>query len=325
MNTRPIIALLALSLLIGPTLSWAGPLSGKARRLIDASRRAPKFLVQGNTPDRFRVHHTERVQPGTKALLAKDAAGRSIWVVDHRSTYRQGPKNIASKLLDGFFCGAVRGKTASGPQMRVIAVQRKGTWTELTGKDHTAVGARKSPLTDKANQRVIVEVRGVKPVPAAGPLLRPATFQMVIERGSIKQGQNFAEFTGHFLNPGKQRGPFPGTTDGALRIRARRNTNGSVSLEEYYVTRSATQFVAPMANSVRPMALGSSLFNMGRSLFNMTPPGKMIKPLTDRGMKMAKGMTDATVGQVAGKTMFRQVAKYHTDYWERVMFTNLLK
>lgn len=231
---------------------------------------------------------------------------------------------MPKKLLDGFFTGACSGNQCNGPRMQVLAVHRGGAWKEPAAGSHTSRGARRSPLTDPKVDRFIVEVSGVRPVPNSSALLHPAKFQMVIHRQSIKNKPGLAEFTGHFLNPDRQRGPFPGTTDGALRIRARQLPGGRVALEEYYVTRKATEFVDAFATSVKPLSAGSKLFNMGRGLFQRTLPGKMLKPLADTGMNMAKGMMDTTVKHTAGRSVWRQVAKYHTEYWENTMFRNLL-
>ncbi len=315
-----------LSLLLHPTLADArgtGGLSPEATRLIRASGSAPRYLVRGNMPRNFRPQHREKVRPGTTAFIGKDARGKQVWVVDHRSTYRKGPKDIASRLLDGFFCGACAGKKGNGPRMKVVALKKGGKWIEPGTRAHGRLGALKSPLTDKAADKIIVEVAGVRPVPNSDAVLAPAKFQMVIHRSSIKAGKDLAEFTGHFLNPDKLRGPFPGTTDGALRVRARRNGDGSISLEEFYVTRGASEFVEPMARSVKPMATGRRLFNMGRSLLEKTPAGFMMKPVTSLSIRAARGMADTALRHTAGKQVFSQVAKLHTGYWEDVMFKNL--
>jgi len=276
-------------------------------------------------PRDFKPLHREKVRPGTTAFIGKDSRGQGIWVVDHRSTYRSGPKDIARRLMDGFFCGACVGKDGSGPRIKVVAEKRGGKWREPGAGAHGKLGALKSPLTDAGVEQVIVQVAGVRPVPGTKAVLNSATFQMVIHRDSIKASKDRAEFTGHFLNPGKTRGPFPGTTDGALRVRASRNKDGSVSLQEYYITRSATEYLEPMARSVKPMALGKRLFNMGRGLLEKTPPGAMMKPMTNLGLKVSRSVADTALHHTVGKQVFSQVAKLHTGYWEDVMFKNLRK
>ncbi len=300
-------------------------ISAEGARLIRSSRGAAKFMVKGNMPGNFRVRHKEKVRPGTTAFIGKDAKGKDIWVVDHRSVYKptSGAKDISRRLLDGFFCGACAGPKRNGPRMKVLAVKRSGEWNEPGAGTHSTLGALKSPLNDAKVDQFIVEVAGVRPVPHSSSLMHPANFKMVIHRSSIKAGKDFAEFTGHFLNPDKLRGPFPGTTDGALRVRARKNRDGTVGLEEYYITKGATEYLEPISRSVKPMSLGKSLFKLGRGMLEKTPPGAMFKPMADLGIKMGRSMADRAMHHTMGKTVFSQVARLHTGYWEDVMFKNL--
>jgi hypothetical protein len=317
---------LTILLMLPGQVAGAEDLSRSTQQVIRAAQRAPQFLVPGNMPRSFRASKRHTVRPGTTAFVGQDARRRSIWVVDHRSVYQgSGQANITRKLMEGFFTGACAGGSCNGPRMRILAVQRGGTWHQPRPGDHTSQGAKRSPLTDPSVERFIVKVSGVRPVPNTSAVLHPASFQMVIERRSIKHGPNLAEFTGHFLNPDRQRGPFPGTTDGALRIRARRLADGRVSLEEYYVTRKATQFLDAFSTSVKPLATGSRLYQLGRNLMGRTVPGKVMGAFADQGAKMAKGMMDTTVKHTMGQEIWRQVARYHTSYWEDVMFRNLLR
>ncbi|MDQ7821256.1 MAG: hypothetical protein RDV48_00540 [Candidatus Eremiobacteraeota bacterium] len=297
-------------------------LSPALKRLVKAADSDPFILVPGNGPEGFSLKAPSEVDPGSQASEGLDARGNAIWAVDQKCTYRDVQGQLDTLLLDGIFCGGSAGKTNNGPTAAILAVEREGRWEEIPRHDHTAAGAKKSPFQDPSITRVIVKMDGVKPLQSLGAVLPAGTFEAVVDTRQTIHGENKSELTLHFLNPDKRSGPFPGTTEGAVRFRASRNADDSVTIEGYYVTRAAREYIDHLTDFVPLAKTGKSLFSLGRSLYRLTPMGFITSPLSDALGRTMEGITDKAIGTL-GFTR-PAVAALHSSYYRTVLFPNLL-
>lgn len=300
-----------------------GPPSPGVQRLIDAAERAAHFLVPGNGEGDFKLTRSKEVDPGSIASEGTDGRGQPIWVVDQKVRLSASPPDLGATFLDGFFTGGCFGKAGNGPRARLIAAERNGVWTEAAPGESSASAVRASPFADPAITRFIVALEGVRPTNAPEALVPPSGMAMVVDKRSAVRSPERAEFTCHFLNPQGTQGPFPGTTDGAVRFRAsRERPGGPTTVEGYYLTRAATQYLDPLTGTVRPLKAMKSAMEAGRALFEATPLGWMTRPFT-RGMTaLAEGVTDKVIG--ATGMVWDSVATLHARYYREVLFPNVL-
>lgn len=279
----------------GPRPKREPALSREVRDLIPAAERAPVFLVSGNMPENFRLGAGIEVDPHSVASEGTDGKGNPIWVVDQKLTFRHPPADLSRLLVDGYLTGRAAGCKRNGPAMTVTAVKRGENW-EAPG------GARSNPFSDPAVGRCILKVENVRPVPVGGSLLRPASFYLTVDKRSIVAGRDRAEFTVHFVNPENRSGPIPGQMDGAVRYRAVRNGDGTVTMEGYYVNRAAKEYLHAISDFIPPakiMETALSFIPFGRS---------------------AAEKSIAATGAVR-----LAVAAFHSQYYRNVLFPNLLQ
>ncbi|GEM_PF-2909288 len=301
------------------SLSKPGP---SLQKLIDAASKAPKFMVEGNNPENFNLEGEHEVDKGSMASHGNDSRGREIWVVDQKIRYPAPPGDLSALVLDGFFCGGSAGTRINGPRAKLLATEKNGTWSEAPDNSSSEKGLRKSPFKDPKVSRFICEMSGVKPFQAAGDLLPPASFKCVVDTGSAVRSRDKCEFTLHFLNPDGTMGPFPGTADGAVRYRATRNSDGTVTMEGYYVNRAAREYMGALTDSMPLGKEGKKLFSLGNSLFNMTPVGMITAPFTSAMGRAMESVADSTIGATG---MVREaVTTLHAKFYRTVLFPNLL-
>ncbi|MBI2267543.1 MAG: hypothetical protein HYU64_20635 [Armatimonadetes bacterium] len=297
-------------------------LSEPLRPLIRAANNAPLFIVEGNMPSDFHLTRQSEVDPGSQASLGVDNRGNRIWVVDQKVRFDKAPPDAVEAFLDGFFCGKAAGPGGNGPRMKLLAVERNGVWEEVPEKDNTDFAALSSPFADSTIGRFIVHVYDVHPISSKiGEIFPGGSFTGIVDNRQTIRGPDRSEFTIHFLNPDKTRGPFPGTTDGAVRFRASRNSDGGATLEGYYVTREATQFLDNISDFVPGMKTGKAFFSLGHSLYKLSPMGILTGGLTDGMMEAGESLADAAIGSTSA--VRKAVAAFHARYYRTVLFPNL--
>ncbi|MBI5496159.1 MAG: hypothetical protein HY904_14145 [Deltaproteobacteria bacterium] len=286
-------------------------------RLVEAAERAPMFLVPGNRAEDLRpMTDPVEVDPGSRAFVAQDAHGGRAWVVDQAVRIPNAAPDVLARFLHGFFAGAARGG-GNGPTTEVLAVKRADGWAR------TAPGARFDPFADLSVEKFVARIGDVRVLKPLDGLVPPGGMDLVVERSSVRERPDQVEFTAHFLNPDRKSGPFPGTTDGAVRFRCTRHDDGSATMEGFYLTREPTQFAEHIAGFVPPMRLGRAMLSLGADLVARTPMA-----LFGRFMEGAMHAADTAMDTAASVThaddaVRRGVGKLHAMYYRETLFPNL--
>jgi hypothetical protein len=322
---RPVyvtVVFLLTSAAASPTRAGAPASATPAPKLLRAISRAPRFLVAGNRPPQFVLGAGREVDPGSTAHVGVDGAGAPVWVVDQKVQFANPPADLVGAFLHGFFTGKAAGPRGDDLRARLVSTRRAGTWSLAAGSDNTAIGLARSPFADPTIEAVVIHLDNVRPAGHA-PGLKAGAMDLYIDMTSVVRHPEHAEFTVHFLNPDDREGPVPGTTDGAVRFRARRLANGSASVEGYYVTAAAREYLDPLSDFTTPVARAKDAARLGMKLWNATPVGWLTRPVTDltlRTMTSAADHAIAATGAVQGA-----VATLHARYYREVLFPNLMR
>ena len=294
------------------------------RKLAEAADRAPFILIDSNQPTGFKLVDQREIDPGSIAAKGTDQRGKPIWVVDQKVRFEHAPANAVDNFFNSFFTGGASGSKNDGPAMRLLMTDRGDGWQAAGDDANKARSMRDNPLADPSLQRFVVRISDVRVAPGSGTLMPAGGMDGVVDLGSLKRSQDSCEFTLHFLNPDRQQGPFPGTTDGAVRFRCTRQPDGSATVEGYYVTRAATDLLGPMSNFVPPVSMSKALLSKGRDLVKGTPMALFGAVLSGM-VSMAESAGDAMARAVGGGEAARlAVSKLHAGFYRSVLFPNVI-
>lgn len=294
------------------------------RTLAEAADRAPIMLVPGNQSGGFELVGGREVDPGSIAAKGVDQQGQPIWVVDQKVRFEHAPVDVVDRFFTSFFTGGASGSKSDGPKMELLMTDRGNGWQAAGPYANAARAMCHNPLADPTLQRFVVRISDVRVAPGSGTLMPAGGMDGVVDLGSLKRSTDSCEFTLHFLNPDRQQGPFPGTTDGAVRFRCSRQPDGSALVEGYYVTRAATNLVGPMSNFVPPVSMSKALLSKGRELASGTPFA-LFGAVLGGMASVAESAGDAVARAIGGDEGMRlAVSKLHAGFYRSVLFPNLI-